>query len=47
MLQESPSLHKSPRHIILVITEMKVIICNKNYTTSISLLLSRVEPQSG
>ena len=42
MFQISPCLHKSTLHIILVITEIKVIISNKTHPKYISLFLSRV-----
>ena len=41
--KESSPLHKSPRHLILLTTEINIIISNKNHPASISLLLSRVE----
>ena len=41
--KESSPLHKSPRHIKLLTTEINIIISNKNHPASISLLLSWVE----
>ena len=37
-----PFIASIPRHMILVITEMNVIISNKNHLKLISLFLSRV-----
>ena len=41
MYEKSLSLHKSPRHIILVITEMNVIISYKNHPKIIPVFISR------